>query len=117
MIQQNTIASKNLGANINMLKSKSIMERFMKSKGGGENKPTGALKAISSGTFKNQRLRKPLNQLEKSKSIMIMEDLCGTDKFPNTRTSDQSVSEELSLRKRPPDPGIQPEVRGSNSEM
>lgn len=107
VIQQKISGSSKTGVNSNMLKSKSIMERLVKSKGGGESKSTGALKASSSGTFKTQKLKNPLHQWDKSKSLMIVEDLCRVDKSPNSLISAQGESGILNLKSKPPDPGIQ----------
>lgn len=60
--QQTNTTNGRQNANKNMLKSKIIMERFVKVKGGGDNKSVGPLKASALGTFKNQKYKKPLNQ-------------------------------------------------------
>lgn len=113
--QQNLNGSNKTRVNSHLLKSKSIMERFVKSKGGGESKSTGALKASSSGTFKSQRLKNPLNQWDKSKSLMVVEDLCRIDKSQNPLIKAQGESGTLNFKSRPPDPGIQSNEGNSSS--
>lgn len=88
IIQHKVLISGKQDADTNMLKSKSIMERFIKSKGRGENRSMGSLKASASGAFKNQKLKKPLNQWDKTKCLVIVDEMCKSNVPPNPLSRD-----------------------------
>lgn len=58
-----------------MLKSKSIMERFVKAKSGGENKSIDSLKASGGGAFKHQKSTRTQNQWEKAKFLILYDEV------------------------------------------
>lgn len=84
-----------------MMKNKNIVERFIKSNGKEKNNSIETLKPISAGSFKVQRSMKVSNQRDKTKALMIMEDLT---KPLNSQNPKQGDVEDYILSNRPPNP-------------
>lgn len=87
--------------NGNLLKSKHIVERYVKTTGGDKRKSNILLKASSSGSFKVQKAKKLNTQWEKAKPILITPDL---NKPPHFQNYGQHGMGESLLEIRPPDP-------------
>lgn len=102
--QQNIPNNVRLETGTNMLKSKSIMERFVKPKEGAENKSAGHSKTSTLGTFKPQKSKKTNNQLEKTKTLIIVEELSEVNRPLRSQWKAQGEREDYILNNRPPDP-------------
>lgn len=83
-----------------LFKSKNIVERFVRSKGKGKDKPSGALEPISVGIGKAQKSRKINIQGERSKALMIVD---VSSKSPCNQILQQGDVGDFILKNKPPD--------------
>lgn len=89
-----------------LLKSKSIMERFVKPKGGMENKSAGLLRANSVGSFKSQKTKKNNQQWGKTKALLNTKDFSEMNSTLIPKSYTQEEVEDTMLNNRPPNPDI-----------
>lgn len=99
-------------ANAKMFKSKSIMERFVKSRSGGENKPVDSLKASGGEGFKHQKATKTRTQWEKAKSLILSDEVLWTNN-QNPRNLQGGVGDYI-LNNRPSDLNTSMGKKGPN---
>lgn len=91
--------------NSSVLKSKRIMERFVKARGGGDIKPADALKASASSSFKPQKIKKSINHWDKTKALLFVKEFHQAKNSSYPLSCDLHSSENVILECRPPDPG------------
>lgn len=93
--------------NVQLMRSKSIMERFVKVKNSEENRLAGSLKASGSGILKHQKSNKPQMQWERAKSLILSEEN-EWNNAPNSQGQHQGGSGSKNHNSRPPDTRTRP---------
>lgn len=115
--QQGHLNSNNSGASINLLKSKGIMERFVKPRGGMETKSVGSLKGNYGGTFKPPKTKKSNFQWGITKVLINTEEIKELEKTLSSQKYSQEAVDDIMLKNKPPDSNLSLNSGGINVHL
>lgn len=99
-MKQNDLQSIKFKSSENLLKSKNIVERFLKPNEGEKKKSTRMLKTLSYNPFKSQRSKRLSTQWDKAKPLLLTPDL---NNPPLPQNNAMGRFGELVLENKPPD--------------